>query len=157
MSPKRVALVTGSAAGIGRAAAWRFAERGYAVTVNYSKSKAEAEEAADGVRDRGAEALLVRADVADDAAVRAMVERTVGTFGGLDVLVNNAATTRFIDHTDLDGLTDEVWDEILGVSLKGTLPGCRAAMPHLTARGGNVVNVASVAGLAGSGSSLAYA
>lgn len=157
MDQERVALVTGSATGIGRAVAWRLAERGFAVTVNYSKSKADAEETADGVRRRGAKALLFPADVADDTAVRAMVERTVEEFGGLDVLVNNAATTYFIPHHDLDGLTNQVWDDILNVNLKGTFFGCRAAMPHLKARRGNVVNVASVAGVAGSGSSIAYA
>jgi 3-oxoacyl-[acyl-carrier protein] reductase len=157
MSSPRAALVTGSATGIGRAVAWRFADRGYAVTVNYSRSRAEAEETADGVRARGAPVLLVRADVADDAAVRDMVGRTAAEFGGLDVLVNNAATTRFIPHADLEAVTAEVWDEILGVNLKGTFFACRAAMPHLKARRGNVVNIASVAGLGGSGSSIAYA
>src|SRR5271163_4322759 len=93
MEQHRVVLVTGSAVGIGRAVAWRFAERGFDVTVNYSKSKAEAEETAEGVRARGGQAIVVQADVADDMAVRAMVERTVETLGGLDVLVNNAATT----------------------------------------------------------------
>ena len=154
---KRVALVTGSATGIGRAVAWRFAERGFAVTVNYSKSKDEAEETAEGVRERGGLAIVVEADVADDTAVRAMVERTVESFGGLDVLVNNAATTYFVPHTDLDGLTGKVWDDILNVNLKGTFFACRAAMPLLKARGGNIVNIASVAGVAGSGSSIAYA
>ena len=157
MEQQRVALVTGSATGIGRSVAWRFAERGFAVTVNYSKSKAEAEETAEGVRARGGQALLVQADVSDDTAVRAMVERTVEAFGGLDVLVNNAATTYFIPHTDLDGLTGQVWDDILNVNLKGTFFGCRAAMPHLKARNGNIVNIASVAGVMGSGSSIAYA
>jgi 3-oxoacyl-[acyl-carrier protein] reductase len=157
MEQQRVALVTGSATGIGRAVAWRFAERGFAVTVNYSKSKDEAEETAEGVRARGGLAIVVEADVADDTAVRAMVERTVETFGGLDVLVNNAATTYFVPHTDLDGLTGQVWDDILSVNLKGTFFGCRAAMPHLKGRGGNIVNIASVAGVAGSGSSIAYA
>ena len=157
MSPRRVALVTGSATGIGRSIAWGLAERGYDLTVNYSRSQAEAEETAEGVRSRGASAVLVRADVADDAAVRAMVERTVGELGGLDLLVNNAATTHFVPHTDLDGLTAEVWDDILNVNLKGTFFACRAAMPHLKARGGNIVNIASVAGVAGSGSSIAYA
>ena len=95
--------------------------------------------------------------MADDTAVRVMVERTVESFGGLDVLVNNAATTHFVPHTDLDGLTGAVWDDILNVNLKGTFFGCRAAMPHLKARGGNIVNIASVAGVAGSGSSIAYA
>jgi 3-oxoacyl-[acyl-carrier protein] reductase len=156
MNPQRVALVTGSATGIGRAVAWRFAERGFAVTVNYSKSKVEAEETAEGVRTRGGQAIVVQADVADDMAVRVMVERTVETFGGLDVLVNNAATTYFIPQTDLEGLTGQVWDDILNVNLKGTFFGCRAAMPHLKTRGGNIVNIASVAGIGGSGSSIAY-
>jgi 3-oxoacyl-[acyl-carrier protein] reductase len=157
MSQDRVALVTGSATGIGRAAAWRLAERGFAVTVNYSKSKAEAEETAEGVRHRGARALVHAANVADDSAVRAMVARTIKEFGGLDVLVNSAGTTHFIPHTDLEGLTEAIWDEILAVNLKGTFFACRAAMPFLKARKGAIVNVTSVAGLAGSGSSVAYA
>ncbi len=157
MIQERVALVTGSATGIGRAVAWQLAERGLAVTVNYSKSIQEAEETADGVRQRGAKVLVVPANVADDAAVRIMVEKTVGKFGGLDVLVNNAATTYFVPHVDLDGLTDQVWDDILNVNLKGTFFACRAAMPHLKTRRGTIVNVASVAGVAGSGSSIAYA
>src|SRR5262249_3886812 len=157
MSRDRVALVTGSATGIGRAAAWQMAERGFAVAVNYAKSKAEAEETADGVRSRGAKVLVCAANVADDAAVRAMVARTAGELGGLDVLVNTAGTTHFSPHTDLEGLTEEVWDEILAVNLKGTFYACRAGMPHLKARKGAIVNVASVAGLAGSGSSIAYA
>src|SRR3954453_14907794 len=157
MDQQRVALVTGSATGIGRAVAWRFADLGFAVTVNFSRSKDEAEVTAEGVRSRGGKAIVVQADVADDTAVRVMVERTVETFGGLDVLVNNAATTYFIPHTDLDGITGQVWDDILNVNLKGTFFGCRAAMPWLRARKGNIVNIASVAGVAGSGSSIAYA
>jgi 3-oxoacyl-[acyl-carrier protein] reductase len=157
MNHRRVALVTGSATGIGRAIAWRLAEREYDITVNYSRSKVEAEETADGVRSRGASVVLVQADVADDTSVRAMVERTVDELGGLDFLVNNAATTYFVPHTDLDGLTSQVWDDILNVNLKGTFFACRAAMPHLKRRHGNIVNIASVAGLAGSGSSIAYA
>ena len=85
MTQRRVALVTGSATGIGRSIAWRLAERGYDVTVNYSKSEAEAKETVEGVRERGAGALLFQADVADDTGVRAMVERTVDELGGLDL------------------------------------------------------------------------
>jgi 3-oxoacyl-[acyl-carrier protein] reductase len=157
MSARRVALVTGSATGIGRAVAWRLADLGYAVAVNYSRSRAEAEETAEGVRARGAEPLVVQANVADDAAVRALVTGTVDHFGGLDLLVNNAATTHFIPHTDLEAVTDAVWDDILAVNLKGTFYGCRAAMPPLKERRGNIVNIASVAGIAGSGSSIPYA
>lgn len=157
MAEDRVALVTGSATGIGRSVALRLADRGYALTVNYSKSKSEAEETADSIRAKGAKVLLVQANVGDDAAVRAMVEATAKSFGGLNVLVNNAATTYFVAHADLDGLTEQVWDDILQVNLKGTFYGCRAAMPHLKSRRGNIVNIASVAGVAGSGSSIAYA
>jgi 3-oxoacyl-[acyl-carrier protein] reductase len=157
MEHRRVALVTGSATGIGRAVAWRLAERGYDIMVNYSRSKAEADQTADGVRTRGTSVAVVQADVADDTMVRVLVERTVDEFGGLDLLVNNAATTHFVPHTDLEGLTSQVWDEILNVNLKGTFFACRAAMPHLKQRRGNIVNIASVAGVAGSGSSIAYA
>lgn len=157
MGERRAALVTGSATGIGRAVAWRFADRGYSVAVNYSRSAADAEETARGVRERGAEAIVVKADVADDAAVRAMVDRVSGEFGGLDALVNNAGTTHFVPHADLEGMTEAMWDEILGVNLKGTFFACRAAMPILKARRGSIVNIASVAGVAGSGSSIAYA
>lgn len=156
MSARRVAIVTGSAAGIGRSTAWLLAERGYAVTVNYSRSQAEAEETADGVRSRGAEVLVVAANIGVEPQVRALVDQTLAAFGALDVLVNNAATTHFIPHTDLDALTDAVWDDILQVNLKGTFYAIRAAMPHLKARRGNIVNVASVAGIAGSGSSIPY-
>src|ERR1700730_12931512 len=131
MEHRRVALVTGSATGIGRAVAWRLAESGYDIMVNYSRSKAEADETADGVRTRGTSVAVVQADVADDTMVRVLVERTVDEIGGLDRLVNNAATTHFVPHTDLDGLTSQVWDEILNVNLKGTFFACRAAMPHL--------------------------
>jgi len=157
MERKKTALITGSATGIGRSTAWQLADRGYQVVVNYSRSEKEAEETAQGVRDRGAEVLIIKTDVADDADVRTMVDATVARFGSLDVLVNNAGTTHFIAHTDLETVTDQVWNDILNVNLKGLFSCCRAAMPHLKKTHGNIVNVASVAGLAGSGSSIPYA
>ncbi|MEW4567745.1 SDR family oxidoreductase [Tautonia sp. JC769] len=157
MAGRRVALVTGSAAGIGRAAAWQFAEAGYDVMVNYSRSQAEAEETADGVRSRGTDVRVVRADAGADEEVRGLVASTRDAFGRLDALVNNAATTRFIAHRDLDALTEEVWDSILQLNVKGLFYACRAAMPLLQESRGAIVNVASVAGIAGSGSSIPYA
>lgn len=157
MERKKTALVTGSATGIGRSTAWQLAERGYQVVVNYSRSEADAEETAAGVRERGAEVLVVKANVGNDDEIRSMVDQAVGHFGGLDVLVNNAGTTHFIAHTDLDSVTEQVWNDILNVNVKGLFSCCRAAMPHLKKRQGNIVNVASVAGLAGSGSSIPYA
>src|SRR5437868_922249 len=124
-SGRKVALVTGSATGVGRAAALRFAREGFAVVVNYSRSEKEAQETHAEVQALGVPAILCKANVADDGAVRAMVRRCCAELGGLDVLVNNAGTTQFIDHADLDALTDDVWDEILGVNLKGTFYCCR--------------------------------
>src|SRR5260370_8792685 len=89
--------------------------------------------------------------------VKAMVASTVERFGRLDVLVNNAGTTHFIPHPDLDALTDEVWNDILSVNLKGTFFCCRAAAPELKKTGGAIVNVASIAAHRTSGSSIAYA
>src|SRR6516225_4671847 len=154
---RKVALVTGAATGIGRAAAIRFARRGLAVAVNYSRSEKEAEETLAEVRRHDVPGVLCKANVGDDGAVRAMVARCRDELGGLDVLVNNAGTTRFIDHADLEALTAAVWDEILGVNLKGTWYCCRAALPLLRERNGSVVNVTSVAGLQGIGSSIPYA
>ncbi len=154
---RKVALVTGSATGVGRAAALRFAREGFAVTVNYSRSEKDAQKTFEEVQALGVPALLCRANVADDGAARTMVRRTCEELGGLDVLVNNAGTTHFIDHLDLDAVTDEVWDEIFGVNLKGTFYCCRAAMPALRERQGAIVNVTSVAGLQGHGSSIPYA
>jgi 3-oxoacyl-[acyl-carrier protein] reductase len=156
-TPRKVALVTGSATGIGRATAVRFARQGLAVAVNYSRSQKEAEETLAEVKSHGVPAILCQASVADNAAVCAMVQRCQVELGGLDVLVNNAGTTHFIDHTDLDAVTDEVWDEILSVNLKGTFYCCRAALPALQEREGSIVNVTSVAGLQGHGSSIPYA
>jgi 3-oxoacyl-[acyl-carrier protein] reductase len=154
---RKVVLITGSATGIGRAAAVRFAREGLAVAVNYSRSRQEAEQTLALVQNHGVPAILCQADVADDGAVRAMVQRCTAELGGLDILVNNAGTTRFIDHADLEALTDEVWDEIFNVNLKGTFYGCRAALPALQQREGCIVNITSVAGLQGQGSSIPYA
>lgn len=157
MPERRVALVTGSATGIGRAAAIRFAKEGYAVAVNYSRSEKEANETVDEVKKFGGPAILCHASVADESAVTLMVNRCRDELGGLDVLVNNAGTTHFIDHTNLAALTDAVWQEIFQVNVLGAFYCCRAAMPLLQERCGNIVNVTSVAGISGQGSSIPYA
>jgi 3-oxoacyl-[acyl-carrier protein] reductase len=154
-SPK-VALITGAATGVGRACALHFARLGHAVAVNYSKSQKEAEETLADVKKLGVPAILHKTSIADDAGVREMVRHCREELGGLDVLVNNAGTTHFIPHTDLEALTESVWEDILSVNLKGTFYCCRAAMPHLRERKGCIVNVTSVAGLQGHGSSIPY-
>lgn len=154
----RVAIVTGGGTGIGRAVSIHLAKSGAkAVLVNYSRSTKDAESTAQELQAFGVEAIAHQADVADEAAVKRMVAECVARFGALDLLVNNAGTTRFIPHSDLDGLTDEVWDEILHVNLKGTFYCCRAAAPELRKSHGAIVNVASISAHRATGSSIAYA
>ncbi len=152
------AIVTGSAVGVGRATALELAKRGANVVVNYSRSEQEAKETVAEVERLGARALLVRADVSNDAEVRSMVQQTVDAFGAVHVLVNNAATTVFVPFPDLEGLTEDAWDRILAVNLKGPFFCSRAvAQPMRATGGGAIVNVASVAGIRAVGSSIAYA
>jgi 3-oxoacyl-[acyl-carrier protein] reductase len=152
----RAALVTGGGVGTGRAVGIELARRGCDVAVNYSRSRAEAESTAEEIRSLGVRALCVRADVADDAAVRAMAERTISELGRLDVLVNNAGVTSFIPHANLEAVQDADWDKILGVNLRGAFHAVRAATPALRANRGAVVNVSSIAGVSGIGSSIPY-
>jgi len=144
----KVALITGSATGIGKAAALRLAKEGVHITVNYSKSEKEA---------LGVKCLLVQATVSDDSQVRAMVQQTIETFGRLDLLVNNAGVTNFVQHDDLEGLKEEYWDRVMDVNVKGMFFCCRAAAPELKKQRGCIVNITSVAGITGLGSSIAYA
>lgn len=156
MAQTKVALVTGSATGAGRAIALRFAQRGFAVAVNYSRSEQEAKQTLSDVLALGVPGILCRATVADDAQVRRMVEQCRVALGGMDVLVNNAGTTHFIPHAELEAVSDEAWDEIFQVNLKGAFYASRAAMPLLKQRRGCIVNISSVAGLQGHGSSIPY-
>ena len=153
----RAALVTGGGTGVGRATALGLAERGCAVLVNYSRSRDAAEEVAERVRAHGVGALAMQGDVARDADCRALVERAVAELGRQDQLVNNAGTTRFIAHADLDAVGDADWEHIFGVNLKGAFQCARAARDALKADGGGeIVNVSSVAGIVGTGSSIPY-
>jgi 3-oxoacyl-[acyl-carrier protein] reductase len=153
----KAAIVTGSGTGVGRATALQLARQGCAVLVNYSRSKDAAERVSAEARALGAKSIAVRADVAADDDCRAMVQAALAEFGRLDVLVNNAGTTRFIDHTDLDAVTLEDWDLMMGVNLRGPFQCARAARAALEAHGqGCIVNVSSIGGLRAIGSSIPY-
>jgi 3-oxoacyl-[acyl-carrier protein] reductase len=99
---------------------------------------------------------VIQADVADDTAVRHMVDSVTKTFGGLDVLVNNAGVTQLVPMADLEGITDEHWDLLLGVNLKGPFYCARAAAPHLRQRRGSIVNVTTTSAFLPAGSSIPY-
>ncbi len=152
-----VVLVTGSATGVGRAAALRFARLGFKVVVNYSRSEADARQTVKLVTAEGVETQLIRCNVRSDAEVRQMIEEIDARFGRLDVLINNAAMTHFVDHADLEGMSDDKWDDILQTNLKGPFFVTRAAVPLLRkAESAAIVNISSAAGLSGQGSSIAY-
>jgi 3-oxoacyl-[acyl-carrier protein] reductase len=154
----KVALVTGASTGIGRATALLLAERGAKVAVNYARSQADAEETVRLCRERGADACLAQADVTDDAAVAAMLANVRAELGPIQILINNAGTTTIIPFSDLDALTDEVWQATLQTNLVAPFKMTRACVPDMRAAGwGCVVNVASIAGIQSTGSSIAYA
>ncbi len=153
----KAAIVTGSSLGVGRATAIRLAGRGARVVINFSRGEREALEAVELCKQAGGSAVAIRADISQDAEARRLVAVAVEAFGGLDILVNNAAMTYFVDHTDLEGLTEEMWDRMFRTNVLGTFFCTRAAVPHLRrANGGAVVNVASMAGIVATGSSIGY-
>ena len=157
MSDRKVCVITGSSSGIGAATARLFAGRGWNVAINYSRDAALAEKVADECRALGAEAIVVKADVADDAACRQLAERVEAEWGRTDVLVNNAGTTRFVAATDLEGISAEVFQQLYAVNVIGAFQMTRALMPLLKRHPvSGVVNVSSVASMLGIGSSIAY-
>jgi len=154
----KTALLTGSSVGVGRATAIGFAERGCSVVINFNRSRTEAEEAAELCQAKGAKTIVVQADVSIDADCRKLVGKATETFGRLDILVNNAAVTEFVEFSNLEGLTEDIWMKILRTNLLGNFYCSRAAVPAMQAVGeGAIVNVVSIAGILGGGSSIAYA
>lgn len=156
------AIVTGSASGLGAATAALLARHGGRIVVNYSSSKTEAEQTADICRTAGADVVVVQADVSVDADCRRLAE-AASPWGRLDALINNAGTTLHVPHGDLDRLSAEDFQRLYGVNTIGPFQMVRACRALLEAgakaagRASAVVNVSSVAGLSGVGSSIAYA
>ncbi len=138
----KVAIVTGGGTGIGKAISAGLAAAGTHVVVNYSRSEADAEATARELRDRGVQAIPVRADVSRADEVQAMVGRTVDELGRLDVLVNNAGTTKFVPMPDLDNMDEESWDRIMAVNVKGTFLCCKAAAEPMRRSGGGQLGCA---------------
>lgn len=140
----QVALVTGGAKRIGRSIVERLAADGADVIVNYQTSQREAEEVASSVKSQGRRSVAIQADVSKSAEVRSMFQRIEDEFGRLNILVNNAA---IFFSADFESITEEQWDRILDINLKGTFLCSQAAVPLLRkGGGGNIVNLSSLGG-----------
>jgi 3-oxoacyl-[acyl-carrier protein] reductase len=157
LSSRKAALVTGAATGIGRSAVLALARAGFDVALNYASSEAAARETAAQAEKLGARTLLVRCDVSDEKAVRAMLKQVEDSFGRLDALVNNAGTTAAWKPKDLETLSLEEWDRVFAVNVRGLFQVTRAAAPLLKKNQGCVVNTASIVGLRPGPQPLPYA
>ena len=153
----KVAIVTGSSSGVGTATALQLAGLGCHVVVNYHSNSAGAERVVEQCQALGVQALAVGGDVAKDEVCKALAQAAIDKWGRIDVLVNNAGTTKFMDHDNLEGLDAADFEQIYALNLIGPYQMINHARPHLAkADAPSVVNISSVAGVRGIGSSLAY-
>ena len=154
-----VALVTGGNGGLGQRICHALAREGVHVAVMYAQSRDQAEGVARDLASRHQiNAAAFQCEITDDESVGKVVDDVVQRFGRIDILVNDAAYNKSVQFTDLDGLTMEVWDKIIAVNLTGPFRLTKAVAAVMKAQGqGRVVNIASVAGVAPTGSSIAYA
>ena len=156
------AIITGSASGLGAATAAILAKGGARIVINYSSSQKEAEQTADLCRSAGGEVVVVQGNVSRDQDCR-KIAAAAAPWGRLDALINNAGITKHMAHNNLDGLSAEDFQQLFGVNTIGPFQMVRAARSLLEAgaaasgRASAVVNVSSVAGISGVGSSVAYA
>jgi len=154
----KVAFVTGGSGDIGKAIARALAGSGADVVVSYVGDAGRADAAVEAIRKAGRRGHAVQLDQRDPRSIEASVEQVMGHFGRIDILVNNAAWNIGIPFKDLDALTADIWDRVLETNLRGPFLLCRAFASELRRhKAGRIVNIASIAGLAPAGSSIAYA
>lgn len=150
----KIALVTGSSRGVGRAVALAFAQEGANVVVNYSANETAANEVVEAIQSLGRKAIAVRADVAQHSDAERLVLTAIETFGRLDILVNNAGFTR---PAMLLKMTEDQWDQVVDIHLKGAFLCAQAAGRQMKEQNtGKIINVTSVAGLVGTVGQVNY-
>ena len=155
---RKVAIITGSSQGLGASIAVKLSQRNINLVINYSSNKDMALKIKDECVNNGVEAITVQADVSSDDDCKKIVQETINAFGRVDILVNNAGTTKFADHSKLDKLNDDDFINIYKVNVIGPYQMIRAVEPIMKENGfGSVVNISSIAGKTGIGSSIAYA
>ena len=151
----KIAIVTGSSRGIGRAIALRLAAGGSTVVVNYVGNEAAAKEVVDQITGNSGEAIAVQADVRQPAEAQALIDTAKQAYGRIDILVNNAGTTR---DTLLMRMSEDDWDVVLDTNLKGTFNCIKAVSRQMMRqRSGRIVNITSVAGISGNAGQANYA
>lgn len=153
----KVAIVTGSATGVGAATAVMLAQKGCNVVINYTRSKEEAMATAQLVEQHNVESLVFQADVSNDDDCQSMVEAAINKWGKIDYLVNNAGKTKFNPFENLEGLSSKDFLDIYSVNVVGPYQMIKAVVPYMKKQGeGAIVNDSSLAGINGVGSSIAY-
>ena len=151
---KKIALITGASRGIGRSIALQLAEDGWDICVNYARQQQAAEDVVAEIRQLGRSAIALQADVADSAAVHAMLRTAEAQLGPVSLLVNNAGIAGQALFQDI---TDEQWDRYLAVNLTGARNAIRAVLPHmLHEKAGCIINISSMWGLRGASCEVAY-
>ncbi len=154
---RKVCIITGGGTGTGAACARQLAAKGWRVVVNYSRSEAEALETVAACEAAGGEAIAVRGNVAEDADCRALAQAAIDRWGRIDALVNSAGITKFANAAKLEALSADDFQRIYAVNVIGAYQMIRACTPAMQAQGaGAVVNISSIAGVLGIGSSVAY-
>lgn len=152
----KIAVVTGASRGIGRAIAETLAAEGATVVVNYQTNAEAAEAVVSAITAAGGRALAIRADVSDTAAAEGLIKAAIDAFGHIDIVVNNAGTTR---DTLLLSMKEEQWDVVLATNLKSVFNVCKAAARPMLRRkqGGRIINISSVSGIVGQPGQTNYA
>jgi len=151
---EKVALITGSSRGVGRAIAFAYAKEGASVVINYTSNQTAGEEVVATIKEKGGRAILFKADVAKAAEAEALVQKGIEEFGRLDILVNNAGFSR---PAMLLKMSEDQWDQVLDIHLKGAFLCSQFAARHMKEQNkGKIINVTSVAGIVGTVGQINY-